>query len=379
MIKAFKYKLEPTKAQVAKLTWTLERCRELYNAGLENRITAYKKAGVSMNYHSQAVSLPEVKEVRPEYNDVHSQVLQDVLKRLDKAYQAFFRRVKRGAKAGFPRFQGKYRFDSFSYPQYKQVPTEKSVYLPKIGNVKIRLSRPIEGKVKTCTVKRDACGDWFVIFTCEVEAKLLRQTGQTIGIDLGLIHIITPSEGKKTEARKYFSKAEKALRKAQRRLARRKKGSVRREKARRLVAKLHRKVQRQRLDFLHKLSTDLIKVNDVIQIEDLNIKGLASGMLAKRVNDAAWGTLTQMLDYKAEYAGRQVVRVDPRYTSQDCSNCGHRSGKKPLHIRKWVCENCGSIHDRDVNAAKNIQARAELLWRNADVVESYVPQESPLL
>jgi putative transposase len=379
MIKAFKYKLEPTKAQVAKLTWTLERCRELYNAGLENRITAYKKAGVSMNYHSQAVSLPEVKEVRPEYNDVHSQVLQDVLKRLDKAYQAFFRRVKRGAKAGFPRFQGKYRFDSFSYPQYKQVPTEKSVYLPKIGNVKIRLSRPIEGKVKTCTVKRDACGDWFVIFTCEVEAKLLRQTGQTIGIDLGLIHIITPSEGKKTEARKYFSKAEKALRKAQRRLARRKKGSVRREKARRLVAKLHRKVQRQRLDFLHKLSTDLIKVNDVIQIEDLNIKGLASGMLAKRVNDAAWGTLTQMLDYKAEYAGRQVVRVDPRYTSQDCSNCGHRSGKKPLHIRKWVCGNCGSIHDRDVNAAKNIKARAVPLDANVSVSKLSVVQESQRL
>jgi putative transposase len=310
MVKAFKYKLEPTKAQVAKLTWTLDRCRELYNAGLENRITAYRKASVSINYHSQAVSLPEVKEVRPEYNDVHSQVLQDVLKRLDKAYQAFFRRIKTGGKAGFPRFQGKYRFDSFSYPQYKQVPTDH-VYLPKIGNVRIRLSRPVEGKVKTCTVKRDACGDWFVVFACEVETKPLSSTGQSIGIDLGLIHIVTPSEGNKTEAQKYFSKAEKALRKAQRRLARRKKGSHRREKARLLVAKLHRKVHRQRLDFLHKLSTNLIKANDVIQIEDLNIKGLASGMLAKSVNDVAWGTLTQMLDYKAEYAGRQVVRVDP--------------------------------------------------------------------
>jgi putative transposase len=372
MIKAFKYKLEPTKAQVQSLDWTLNRCRELYNAALEERISAYKKAGVSINYHSQAVSLPEVKEGRPEYNDVHSQVLQDVLKRLDKAYQAFFKRVKRGAKAGFPRFQGKYRFDSFTYPQYKQVPTEKSAYLPKIGNVKIRLSRPVEGKVKTCTVKRDSCGDWFVVFTCEVEAKLLPSTGSSIGIDLGLIHIVTPSEGKKTEAQKYFSKAQRALRKAQRRLARRKKGSNRREKARLLVAKLHRKVQRQRLDFLHKLSTNLIKAHDVIQIEDLNIKGLASGMLAKSVNDAAWGTLTQMLDYKAEYAGRQVVRVDPRYTSQDCSDCGHRSGKKPLHIRQWMCEQCSSIHDRDVNAAKNIKARAVPSGVNVDVVKSCV-------
>jgi putative transposase len=378
MIKAFKYKLEPTKVQVAKLTWTLERCRELYNAALEERITAYKKRGLTVTRYQQDKYLPEIKEFRPEYNDVHGQVLQDVLKRLDKAYQAFFTRVKRGAKAGFPRFQGKYRFDSFSYPQYKQSPTEH-VYLPKIGNVRIRLSRRLEGKVKTCTVKRDACGDWFVIFTCEVEAKPLPGTGSSIGIDLGVSHIVVTSDGEKVETPKHFSKAEKALRKAQRRLARRKKGSNGREKARLLVAKQHRKVQRQRLDFLHKLSTDLIKANDVIQIEDLNIKGLASGMLAKSVNDVAWGTLTQMLDYKAAYAGRQVVRVDPRYTSQDCSDCGHRSGKKPLHVRKWICENCGSIHDRDVNAAKNIQARAVPLDANVSVSKLSVVQESQCL
>jgi putative transposase len=181
------------------LEWTLNCCRELYNAALEERITAYKKCGVTVTRYQQDKYLPEIKEVRPEYFEVHSQVLQDVLKLLDKAYRAFFARVKRGAKAGFPRFQGKYRFDSFSYPQYKQVPTDH-VYLPKIGNVRIRLSRPIEGKVKTCTVKRDTCGDWFAIFTCEVEAKPLASTRQSIGIDLGLIHIVTPSEGDKTEA-----------------------------------------------------------------------------------------------------------------------------------------------------------------------------------
>jgi putative transposase len=298
-----------------------------------------------------------VKEARPEYNDVHSQVLQDVLKRLDKAYQAFFKRVKRGAKAGFPRFQGKYRFDSFCYPQYKQTPTGH-VYLPKIGNVRMRLSRPLEGKVKTCTVKGDTCGDWFAVFTCEVGTKPLASTGQSIGIDVGLSQIVTTSNGEKLEAPKHFTKAEKALRKARRRLARRKKGSHRREKARQLVARLHRKIQRQRLDFLHKLSTKLVRNYDLIAIENLNIQGLNRGMLAKSFNDVAVGTLTGMLDYKAAYAGRQVVRVDPRYTSQDCSDCGHRSGKKPLHIRKWTCEVCGSVHDRDINAAMNIQARA---------------------
>lgn len=379
MLKAYKFRLCPTRGQEDKLNWTLNRCRELYNAGLENRITAYKKAGVSINYHTQAVSLPELKEALPEYNDVHSQVLQDVLKRLDKAYQAFFRRVKQGAKAGFPRFQGKYRFDSFTYPQYKQTPT-KHVYLPKIGNVRIKLSRQIEGKIKTCMVKQEADG-WYVVFACEVQPKPLPATGNTIGIDMGLTDIVATSDGELIAAPKYFSKAQKALAKAQRRLARRKKGSNGREWARQQVAKVHQKVARQRDNFLHKLSTRLIRENDTIVHENLNITGMASGMLAKSVHDVSWGKLIHMLSYKAEYAGRQLIGVNPNFTSQDCNVCGHRE-KHPLWVREFECTCCGMKHHRDINAALNIKSkwvRIEPSCANVDVVESCVARESPQL
>jgi putative transposase len=366
MKKAFKYKLQPTKAQEDSLTWTLDRCRELYNAALEERKTAYKKCGVSLGFYDQSASLPYVKEARPEYNDVYSQVLQDVLRRLDKAFKGFFNRIKRGEKAGYPRFRGKNRYDSFTYPQYKDSVNDgaRHIRLPKIGDVRIRLSRPLEGKVKTCMVQRERCGDWFAIFVCEVEPEPLSKADSKVGIDFGLTHIVTTSDGEKEDAPKHLRKAEKALKKAQRRLARRKKGSKRREKARILAAKLHRKIQRQRAHFLHYHSSKLIREHDLIAIEDLNLRGLNKGMLAKSFNDVAIGHLTAMLTYKAEWAGRQLVKVDPRYTSQDCSNCGHRSGKKPLHIRKWTCQACNVEHDRDVNAAKNILARAEPLVAN---------------
>lgn len=379
MIKAFKYKLNPTKVQQEKLSWTLHRCRELYNAALEERITAYRKCGASINYHKQAVSLPEVKEGRPEYNDVHSQVLQDVLKRLDKAYQGFFRRVKQGAKAGFPRFQGRNRFDSFCYPQYKQVPTNH-VYLPKIGNVRLRLSRAVEGNLKTATVKREADG-WYIVFVCEVEIQPLSATGNTIGIDLGLTDIVATSDGELIAAPKYFSKAQKALAKAQRRLARRKRGSKNREEARVQVAKLHQKVARQRSDFLHKVSTRLVTENDCIVYEDLNLKGLASGVLAKSFQDVAIGMFTFMLAYKAEYAGRQAIKVNPNYTSQDCSSCGHRE-KHPLWVRSFTCKECGTHHHRDINAAKNIEQKwggSRPLDANVVVVNTSVVQESHAL
>ena len=207
-------------------------------------------------------------------------------------------------------------------------------------------------------MKRDNCGDWFCVITCEITPQAKPRTGKQVGVDVGLTHIITTSEGEKVDAPKHLSKAEKALRKAQRRLARRKKGSNRREKARLVVAKLHRKIARQRLDFLHKQSTKLIKEHDFVAIEDLNLRGLNKGMLAKSFNDVALGYLTGMLTYKAEWAGRQLVKVDPRFTSLDCSHCGHRSGKKPLHVREWTCEACLTVHDRDVNAAKNILGRA---------------------
>ncbi|MEZ4630724.1 MAG: RNA-guided endonuclease TnpB family protein [Deinococcales bacterium] len=356
-VKAFKYRIYPNKGQEQKLLWTLEQCRFLYNCALEQRIRAYKSQGVSVGYHEQAVSLPEVKEALPEFKQIHSQVLQDTLKRLDKAYQAFFARLKRGDKAGFPRFQGRNRFDSITYPQYQGKPTARSVYLPKIGNVRIKLHRELEGKVKTCTVKRDRCGDWYVVFSCEITAQAVTQPDKQVGIDAGLKHIVVTSEGKKLPSPKYSRKAEARLRRVQQKLARREQASKAREKAGIAVAKLHRKVQRQRDDFLHKLAVSLLREYDVIVIEALNLKGLASGFLAKSFHDVAIGKLQQLLEYKAGYAGKQVLKVDPRYTTQDCSSCGYRDGKKPLSVRTWTCSKCKATHDRDINAAINILAR----------------------
>lgn len=379
-LKAFKYKLSPTKTQAHQLDHTLYLCRQLYNAALQERVTAYRKCGVSISRFQQDKYLPEIKQALSEYNGVHSQVLQDVLKRLDKGYQAFFRRVKAGAKAGFPRFRGRNRFDSFCYPQYKTAPKDRHVYLPKIGNVRVRLSRPVEGKLKTATVKREADG-WYVVLVCEVEIQPLSKTLNTIGIDLGLTDIVATSDGELIAAPKYFSKAQKALAKAQRRLATRKRGSKNREEARVQVAKLHQKVARQHADFLHKLSTRLVKENDVIVHEDLNINGLARGMLAKSVHDVSWGMLIQMLSCKAENAGRQCIAVNPNYTSQDCNVCGHRE-KHPLWVREFKCASCGIDHHRDVNASLNIKHKwAGSLPLDANVVAlgTSVVQESHAL
>jgi putative transposase len=392
-LKAFKYKLQPTKTQAKQLDSTLYLCRQLYNAALQERLGAYTKCNVSVTRFQQDKSLPEIKQALPEYNAVHSQVLQDVLKRLDKTYQAFFRRVKLGQTPGFPRFKGRNRFDSFCYPQYKTAPKacpeqgrrNKHVYLPKIGNVRLRLSRPVEGKVKTATVKREADG-WYVVLVCEVDKQPLPATLNAIGIDLGLTDILATSEGELIAAPKYFSKAQKALAKAQRRLARRKKGSKRREEARVQVAKLHQKVARQRGDFLHKLSHRLVKENDVIVHEKLNIVGLAKGMLAKSVHDVSWAKLIDMLTYKAENAGRQIVSVSPNYTSQDCNVCGHRE-KHPLWVREFICKGCGVKHHRDLNAALNIKnkhvlsniegwVRSEPLDVNVVALGTSVVQES---
>ena len=370
---AYKFRIYPTKAQQSKLNWTLDQCRFLYNCALEHRKTSYKRHGKSFNYYDQANSLKEIKELLPEFRQVHSQVLQEVLKRLEKAYQGFFRRVKRGEKAGHPRFQGKDRFDSFTYSQYNHTPNQH-VYLPKIGNVRIKLSRGIQGKIKTLTVKREL-DQWYVVFTAEHKPEKLEPTGNAIGLDMGLTDIIATSEGELVAAPKFFRKTQKKLRRAQRALARKKKGSANREKAKQLVAKVHRKITRQRHDFLHKLSTRLVRENDVIVIEDLSLKGLNRGMLAKSFNDAGIGYLVAMLTYKAENAGRQLIKVAPQYTSQDCPACGKRQ-KKELSERWHSCE-CGCEGHRDVIAAQVIKGRADPLLHNVEVVGSSVQQESP--
>lgn len=356
IIKAFRFSFKPNKTQSQKLDNTLRLCKDLYNAALAERRDAYKLNRISLNYYDQANQLREIKETNPEYKDIHSQVLQDVLKRLDRAFKSFFERVKRKEKAGFPRFKGQSRYDSFTFPQSGLSLTGNKLNLSKIGTVKLKLSRQIQGKVKTCQIKRE-CGKWFVIFTVETEKEPLPKTGQSIGLDVGISAFATLSDGTQIDNFKYYEQSQKKLRVAQRRVARRKKGGNRRRKAVLQLKKIHQRIRNQRNDFQHKVCNYLVKNFDVIAIEKLNTLGLSKGILAKQMHDVAIGNFFQKLKNKAVEAGREVIEVNPAYTSQDCSACGERV-KKDLSVRIHHCLNCGLVLDRDQNAAINIKSIA---------------------
>jgi putative transposase len=369
---AYKFRLYPTRTQQERLQWTLDRARELYNAALQERRDAYRMAHKSITYYDQAHQLPEIKQERQEYQDIHSQVLQDVLRRVDKAMKAFFRRCKAGEKPGFPRFQSRNRYESFCYPQGGySLTADHRICLSKIGSIKVKWYRQITGTIKTCTIKRE--GDcWYVVFSCEVEEEPLEACDEVVGIDLGLLHFATLSTGETIENPRYYRKAEKTLAKHQQALARKKRGSHRRKKAVKLVAKAHRKVRNQRADFLHKASRQLVNTYATMVFEELqpsnmskrakpkqdeNGKYLPNGKSAKSglnksIVDAGWSQFVQFCTYKAESAGRTVVQVDPRYTSQVCSGCG-QVRKKELSERWHSCD-CGTELDRDHNAALNI-------------------------
>jgi len=360
--KAFKYRLYPTQPQARDLERTLALCRQLYNAALQERREAYKKAGKTVGFYEQKRYLPEIRTELPEYKGIHSQVLQNVIERVDKAFQGFFRRVKAGQKAGYPRFKGQGRYDSFTFPQagttgVKLQEGGKRVLLFGIGSVKVKLHRPLEGNIKTATVKREG-EHWYIVFTCEVEPSPLPPNDQVVGVDLGTNpHFLVTSDGEMIRAPRYFSKAQAQLATAQRNLARKKRGSNRRKQARRRVARLHRKIANQRKDFHHKTARKLVERYGVIAHEDLNVLGLARSRTAKGVLDAGWAQFLAILAYKAEEAGRRVVGVDPKHTSQDCLVCGHRE-KRPLWVREFTCPACGASLHRDVAAAVNVLARS---------------------
>ncbi len=323
---------------------------------LEERIVAYKSKGKTISYYEQANTFNERKKHIPALRQVHSQVLQDVAKRLDKAYQAFFRRVKQGKKAGFPRFKPQQRYDSFTYPQGGYVLRGNKVQLSKIGAVKIKLHRQIEGTVKTCTLSvKNGC--YYVCFSCEVDAKPLAPNDSQVGIDLGIKHLAIPSDGEPFGSPKHLHKSERKLKKLQRAVSRKKKGSNRRKKSVTYLAKLHEHIANQRKDYAHKVSRTLVNQYGLIAFEQLNVHGMVKNHhLAKSIADAGWSQLVQFTSYKAESAGRRVVQVDPRNTSQICSNCGEIV-KKSLSERIHRCT-CGYVEDRDVNAARNILQRA---------------------
>jgi putative transposase len=321
---------------------------------------------VSINVYAQLKTLPEIREARPEFKNIHVHVLQNVIQKLDRAFQAFFKRCKAGQTPGFPRFRNSSRWDSITFKQVWDTPNNRwfgpgkplpssKIYLPKIGNVKIKLHRPLEGKPKTLTVKREG-PHWYAVYTCEVESKPLEPTGETVGIDLGTNpNFLITSDGEFVEAPRHYQKAQKKLRTAQRTVARRKRRSKRQGKARQAVARLHRKVARQRLDFHHKTAHWLVGRFDHISHENLNVIGLARMRAAKGVQDAGWAQFLNILSQKAECAARTLIAVDPKFSSQDCSSCGHRQ-KVPIG-KPYKCVACGLLEHRDVNAAKNVKAR----------------------
>jgi len=376
-IKTYKFKIcRPSKAVAAKFEETLTLCRELYNAALQERRDAWKFNLISISHKNQQSQLPEVKKIREDLNAVYAQVLQDVLNRLDKTFKAFFGRVKKGEKAGFPRFKSASRYNSFCYPQAGFKLIGDRLILSKIGSFKIRLSREIEGKIKTCQIKREVDG-WFVIFTAEIEKQLLEKTGATIGVDVGLENFATLSNGEKIENPRFLRVAERKLKRLQRKLSRKKKGSNNRQDAVRLLRKQHLKIKRQRLDFLHKQSTNLIKRFDEIAVENLQIRNMVKNHhLAKSISDASWGNFLNLLEYKAENAGKRVWKVDAKGTSQTCI-CG-AGVKKNLSVRRHKCEKCGLSLHRDIVSAKIILNRAGLARKDVTYADRQsVSLESP--
>jgi putative transposase len=354
--KTFKEKLRPTPTQERALDAVLWRCRDLYNAALEQRITAYQRRRVSLSRYEQEAELKAIRAEFPEYAAIHSHVLQDVLARLDKTYQALFRRVQRGEKAGFPRFKGRNRFHSFTFKEYGNGATLDNgvLVLSKIGRISVHWSRPLEGTPKTVTLSKEADG-WYVAISCaDVPVHPLPPTGQETAIDLGLESFATLAEGTMIHNPRCYRRAEAYLRRCQRRVARRMKGSHRRNKAVQLLAKAHQHIANQRRDFHHKEARKLVQQYDVIYHEDLRVRNmLQNHSLAKSISDAGWSAFLTILTFKAASAGKRVRAVNPAFTSQACSGCGVIVSKG-LSVRWHSCPNCGTSLHRDHNAALNI-------------------------
>ncbi|HEY7021776.1 MAG TPA: transposase [Ktedonobacterales bacterium] len=370
--KTYKYKLKPTPTQERELGRVLGLCRHLYNTALEQRIIACQLLRVSVSRFQQEAELKDIRAEFPDYAAIHSHVLQDVLARLDKTYQAFFRRARAGEKAGFPRYQARTRYHSFTYKEFGNGAQLDNGFLvlSKIGRIAVRWSRPMEGAPKTVAISREADG-WYVCFSCaDVPVQPLSATGQETGIDLGIEAFATLSNGARIFSPGWYRKAERALKTAQRRVSRRKKGSHRRRKAVTLLAKAHQKVRRQRQDFHHKTALALVRANDTIYHEDLRTANMVKNHhLAKSIQDAGWAAFLSILAFKAAYAGKQAVAVPPAYTSQRCSGCGVLVSKG-LSVRWHSCPDCGVSLHRDHNAAKNIERLGQSLRGGAGVLAS---------
>lgn len=313
----------------------------------------------SLTNYDQQRELPNLKKEYPEFRRVNGQVLYDVVNKLDTAFKAFFGRMKRGETPGFPRFKNRDRYHSFTLSQNGWKLEGRNLYVTNIGRFKLFLSMPIQGRIKTVTVSRNSTGKWFVSFSCDdVPVTILPEAEKPeVGIDVGLTSFLTDSEGNKVDNPKFFRESGKELRRRQRSLARKKRGSNRRARARQRVALLHEKIANQRKDFINKVALVYLIIYQSIYVEKLQIQNMVKNRhLSKSISDASWGMFFQILKVKAEGAGRRVVEVNPRNTSQDCSGCGAYVPKK-LSVRLHRCPACGLVMDRDENSAMNLVLR----------------------
>ncbi|WP_127358516.1 RNA-guided endonuclease InsQ/TnpB family protein [Actinacidiphila soli] len=360
----YSFRLYPSAGQRSSLARAFGCARVVYNDALRARETArseglpFPKTGdLSKTLITEAKNTPE----RAWLGEVSSVVLQQSLRDLDTAYRNFFDGLKgRRPRMGAPRFMSKrdtrqsVRFTANA--RWKITPGGK-LSLPKIGDVSVKWSRALPSRPSTVTVVKDSAGRYFASFVVETGPdEALPDMAGEIGIDLGLTHFAVMSDGRKISSPRFLRRAEKKLKRTQQALSRKQKGSANRAKARLKVARAHARVADARREFHHQLSTQLIRENQAISVEDLCVKGLARTRLAKSVHDAGWSAFVSMLEYKAARYGRTFAKVDRFFpSSQLCSACGFKDGHKPLAVREWTCANCGTVHDRDINAALNIR------------------------
>ncbi|PHK57370.1 IS200/IS605 family element RNA-guided endonuclease TnpB [Enterococcus faecium] len=366
-LKAYKFRLYPTEEQEIFFAKSFGCVRKVYNLMLDDRKKAYEEV---KNDSSKKMSFPtpaKYKEEFPFLKEIDSLALANAQLNLDKAYKNFFR----DKSVGFPRFKSK-KNSVQSYTTNNQNGTvalidNKFIKVPKLKSlVRIKLHRQPKGIIKSATISRHSSGKYYISLLCKEEVRELPKSNSAVGIDLGIIDFAILSTGQKFDNNKFTSKMEKKLKREQRKLSRRallakQKGinlfeASNYQKQKCKVARLHEKVMNQRTDFLNKLSTEIIKNHDIICIEDLNTKGmLRNHKLAKSISDVSWSSFVSKLQYKADWYGRKIIKVDKWFpSSQICSNCGHKDGKKSLEIRKWTCPICHTHHDRDINASINI-------------------------
>lgn len=377
MLKAFQYRLYPSKAQERKLAATRETCRRWYNDLLAERKTAYEERKATIGKYEQLRRVKEHKASNAWAAEVHSHVLQVVVADLDNAFQAFFRRVKAGQTAGYPRFRGRNRYNSFGFKEYANgfKIDGRRLRVSGIGRIAVRWHRPIEGTIKTLRLIKKASG-WYACFSVEYTPQPLPATGRDVGVDVGIASLITTSDGASVPPQNWYRREQKQLRVLQRRVARRTQGGKNRRKAVVQLQRQHERIANQRKDVLNKLAHSLIRQYDRVAVENLRITNMVKNRhLAKSILDAGWGYFVARLHAKAAEAARVVVEVDPAYTSKLCSGCGQLFETLTLKDR-WVDCGCGLSLDRDHNAAINILKRAgHVRWGISSSLDG-LPQEA---